>query len=69
LTGTEYGNVGAHVRVLEDAGYVTTTKAFAERRPRTTVQATRAGRHAFESYLAHLERVISAARTTPASRS
>lgn len=61
------GNLGAHLRVLEDAGYVTITKAFAERKPRTTVRVTRSGRHAFESYLAHLEQLIRAARTPATS--
>ena len=48
LTG---GNLTIHLRKLEDAGYVSTTKEFLELKPRTWVEATRKGRKAFTEYL------------------
>ena len=56
------GNLGAHLRVLEEAGYVDVDKAFVDRKPRTTCSVTPAGRRAFTAYLAQLEAVIRQAR-------
>lgn len=56
------GNLGAHIRVLEEAGYVKVAKGFAGRRPRTVVSITEAGRQAFSDYLEQLESVIRMAR-------
>ena len=55
LTG---GNLTTHLRKLEDADYLATTKEFIDSRPRTWVQATSVGRTAFAEYLANLERVL-----------
>ena len=55
LTG---GNLTIHLRKLEDAGYVSTTKEFLERMPRTWVEATSEGRRAFTEYLGNLERAL-----------
>ena len=55
LTG---GNLTIHLRKLEDAGYVNTTKEFLETKPRTWVEATSKGRRAFTEYLGNLERVL-----------
>ena len=60
LLGLTDGNLSVHARKLEDAGYVTCTKEFAGRMPRTTYRITGAGRRAFERYLAHLEGIIAA---------
>ena len=59
--GLTDGNLGAHLRVLEDAGYVLVKKVFVGRKPRTTVRMTASGRKAFRSYLEQLELVIRAA--------
>ena len=48
------GNLGAHLRKLEDAGYVTATKRFADRKPVTDYRITPSGRAAFEAYVQHL---------------
>ena len=56
------GNLSVHARKLEDAGYVSCTKAFEGRTPRTEFRLTPVGRRAFEKYLNHMEAVISAAR-------
>jgi len=57
------GNLSVHARKLEEAGYVTCTKEFAGRTPRTTYRLTAAGKRAFDRYLAHLEGLVNAMRT------
>lgn len=42
------GNLARHLRVLDEAGYVSLDKAFENGRPRTWVSATRSGLVAFE---------------------
>jgi DNA-binding MarR family transcriptional regulator len=56
------GNLGAHARKLEDAGYISCRKSFEERRPRTQYRLTGTGRKALERYLQHIEAVIRATR-------
>jgi DNA-binding MarR family transcriptional regulator len=56
------GNLGAHARKLEDAGYVTCTKSFEDRRPRSVYRITQQGRVALNRYLDHVEAVIKATR-------
>jgi DNA-binding MarR family transcriptional regulator len=56
------GNLGAHARKLEDAGYISCRKTFEERRPRTEYRLTSTGREALERYLRHIEAVIRATR-------
>ena len=58
LTGATDGNLGAHILALEKAGYVKVDKSFVDRRPRTDVTATRAGRAAFTAHVAFLKSVI-----------
>ena len=45
-------------RKLEDAGYITCTKGFDGRIPRTEYQLAAAGRTALERYLSHMEALI-----------
>lgn len=52
------GNLGAHLRKLEDAGYVDVCKTFVDRKPRTFLRATETGRRAFQKYVAALKEVI-----------
>ncbi len=56
------GNLSAHARKLEEAGYVTCTKSFEARRPKTVYRLTAAGRSALNQYLDHVEAVIKATR-------
>ena len=56
------GNLSAHARKLEDAGFISCVKAFAERRPRTSYRLTARGRSALDRYLDHVESVIRATR-------
>lgn len=58
MTGATDGNLGAHIATLETAGYLAVTKAFVNRRPRTSAQLTPAGREAFAAHVAALRRII-----------
>lgn len=60
--GVSDGNLSAHARKLEEAGYLSCTKTFAGRRPQTTYRLTARGRAALNSYLDHIEAVIKATR-------
>ena len=59
LLGLTQGNLGIHLRKLEEAGYVGVKKEFSKRRPRTTARLTAKGRKAF---LRHVERLEKMAR-------
>jgi DNA-binding transcriptional ArsR family regulator len=59
---TTDGNVSAHARKLEDAGYIVSHKRFEGRMPRTEYELTEAGRRALNAYLDHMERLISSMR-------
>ena len=52
------GNLSAHLRKLEDAGYVSVDKSFAGRKPLTQVSLTRTGRDAFIRYLDAMSRLV-----------
>ena len=62
LLGSTDGNLSVHARKLEEAGYITCTKSFEDRRPKTEYALTSAGRRALQKYLDHMERLIKAAR-------
>ena len=64
LMQTTDGNLSVHARKLEDAQYVTCTKSFEGRRPRTEYRLTAHGRRALQRYLDHMEAVIRATRGT-----
>jgi DNA-binding MarR family transcriptional regulator len=49
-TGMTRGNLSAHMRKLEKAGYVDVEKTFVERLPLTVYQITQAGRTALQNY-------------------
>jgi DNA-binding MarR family transcriptional regulator len=52
------GNLSAHSRTLEDAGYIRIRKSFEGRRPLTSMSLTSKGRAAFRKYLDMLRRVV-----------
>lgn len=52
------GNLSVHARKLEDAGYITCTKFFDGRVPKTEYRLTSSGRRALEGYLNHMESLI-----------
>ena len=63
LTETTDGNLSVHARKLEEAGYLTCTKGFEGRVPRTEFTLTDAGRRALQKYLDHMEAIIKHARS------
>ena len=56
------GNLSAHARKLEEAGYLECNKSFEGRRPKSEYKITAAGRKALHRYLEHIEAVIKATR-------
>jgi DNA-binding MarR family transcriptional regulator len=56
------GNLSAHARKLEEAGYLACTKSFEGRRPKSEYRITATGRKALHRYLEHIEAVIKATR-------
>lgn len=64
LMQTSDGNLSVHARKLEDAQYLTCTKSFEGRRPKTEYRLTARGRRALQDYLDHMEAVIRATRGT-----
>lgn len=58
------GNLSAHARKLEEAKYLTCSKCFEQRRPKTIYRLTALGKSALNRYLDHVEAVIKATRRT-----
>jgi len=63
LMSTTDGNLSVHARKLEEAGYISCTKFFEGRMPKTEYRLTPLGRHALEDYLKHMEKLIQQIRT------
>jgi DNA-binding transcriptional ArsR family regulator len=59
---TTDGNLSVHARRLEQAEYITCTKYFEGRLPRTEFRLTALGRRALERYLDEMEELIRATR-------
>jgi DNA-binding HxlR family transcriptional regulator len=62
LMNTSDGNLSVHARKLEEAHYVTCSKSFEGRVPKTSYTLTPLGRRALERYLDHMEALIKATR-------
>jgi DNA-binding MarR family transcriptional regulator len=58
MLGLTDGNLGAHLRKLEDAGYVHLEKTFVDRKPRTYVALTPKGRHSFQDHVEALKAIL-----------
>jgi DNA-binding MarR family transcriptional regulator len=52
------GNLGAHLRKLEEAGFIAVNKVFVDRKPRTFLTATAEGRKVFQEHVAALESIL-----------
>ncbi len=57
-TGLTDGNISSHMTRLEDAEYVSVTKTFEGKRPRTIYKLTTTGRKAFDKYRHHLTGIL-----------
>ena len=62
LLGTTDGNLSVHARKLEEAEYITCTKYFEGRVPKTEYRLTEEGRRALGRYLDHMEALIQTMR-------
>ena len=57
------GSLGAHLRRLEEAGYLRVRKQFVDRKPVSWYALTAAGRQALERHVGALERLLSGLAT------
>ena len=64
LMNTTDGNLSVHARKLEEAGYISCSKYFEGRLPKTEYKLTAAGRTALENYLSHMESLIKQMRNS-----
>jgi DNA-binding PadR family transcriptional regulator len=60
--------LSVHARKLEEAGYLSCSKQFEGRIPRTEYSLTGSGRKALQRYLEHMEALIQATRGKPKAR-
>ena len=58
LMNTTDGNLSVHARKLEEAGYITCSKYFDGRLPKTEYKLTASGKQALQNYLSHMESLI-----------
>ena len=58
------GNLTAHMRTLQEAGYASVTKEFQGGRPLTTYTLTAQGRKAFATYINLLEQIVQQTKST-----
>jgi DNA-binding MarR family transcriptional regulator len=56
------GNLTAHIRTLQEAGYVAVTKTFQGSRSLTTFSLTSPGSKAFTQYIDLLEQIVQQAK-------
>jgi DNA-binding MarR family transcriptional regulator len=61
--GATDGNLSAHLRKLEEAGYLRVDKSFVNRKPRTRLSLTLRGRQAWSTWLDRIEQLTRAAGT------
>lgn len=62
ILNTTDGNLSVHARKLEDAGYVSFSKFFQGRTPRTEYSLTPLGRKSLQKYLDQMETIIRGTR-------
>ncbi len=56
------GNLSVHARKLEEAGYITVTKGYEAKKPRTEYSLSPTGKAALESYLVKMESILDSTR-------
>ncbi|MBK7897652.1 MAG: transcriptional regulator [Candidatus Promineifilaceae bacterium] len=57
-TGLTRGNLASHLSKLEEVGYITVTKEFVDRVPRTLYRLSEAGQTAVATYKANMQQVV-----------
>lgn len=60
VTGVSESVLSKQVKILEDAGYVTTSKGTRDRRVRTWASLTRQGKKAYKQHVAALKAIVEA---------
>ena len=58
LLGLSDGNLSAHLRKLEEVGFVSVSKAFVARKPQTYVRVTGRGRERFSIHVEALQALL-----------
>ncbi len=58
------GQLGAHLKKLEDVGYIFVQKDFFDRKPRTRYEISKAGSTALEEYVRTMENVLQKLKNT-----
>jgi len=66
--GVTDGNLGSHLQILEEAELVAIEKVFENKRPRSWVRITRAGRAAFRAEVAALREIVAFTEETSEKR-
>jgi len=61
VVGATDGNLSAHLKKLEEAGYVAVTKSFVAKKPQTRVALSHRGRQAWNVWLDRIEKLTRAA--------
>ncbi|QDI92287.1 transcriptional regulator [Salicibibacter halophilus] len=56
--GLSDGNLGAHIRKLEEADYIEVVKTFEKRKPKTVCSVTETGKKAYRQYVQALEEML-----------
>jgi len=62
------GNLSVHMRTLEESGFVSVSKSFVDRKPRTEYSLTPEGREAFQEYIRTLEEIVRQSQQAEAPR-
>jgi DNA-binding transcriptional ArsR family regulator len=57
-TGLTRGNLSSHLSKLEEVGYISVTKEFVERVPRTLIRLSDDGRTAVSTYRHNMQQVV-----------
>ncbi|MDQ0177139.1 winged helix-turn-helix domain-containing protein [Bacillus chungangensis] len=56
--GITDGNLGSHLKKLEEAAYIQVTKKFVAKKPKTIVQVTDLGAQAYKNYIKTIEAIL-----------
>jgi DNA-binding MarR family transcriptional regulator len=56
--GLTRGNLSAHMRKLEEGGYIEVRKGFMGRRPHTVLAITEIGQEAFKNYVSDIKNAL-----------
>jgi DNA-binding MarR family transcriptional regulator len=56
------GNLGNHLGILEQAGYVSIRKDFIGKKPRTRISVTKEGLRAFHDHISYLREIVASVK-------